>query len=255
MNEHQKEQYILKKGIYYTLSFTLLLWIIKAIEWANDVDLSFLGVYPRTLEGTIGIITAPLIHGDVFHLLSNTFPFILLGIGIFYFYDKIALEVILWIYFMTGFWVWIAARDAYHIGASGVIYGMVGFLFFSGIFRKDTRSIAISLVVLFLYRGMIYGLIPTDGGVSWESHLLGAIAGTFCAFYFRKVKVERFTNEENETIIEEESETEIREISTTSEEPIIYRYHYIRKKEASNKSKLTDKPLTNPPRYNNSNPF
>lgn len=190
IEHHSREIRIFRQSVYYTLSFVLFLWLIKFVEWSMDTDFGFLGVYPRTLEGTVGIITMPLIHGNEFHLISNTFPLILLGIGIFYFYNKIAMEVFFWIYFMTGFWVWVAARDAYHIGASGVIYGLVAFLFFSGLFRRDVRSIAVSLIVLFLYRGMIYGLIPTDKGVSWESHILGAAAGMFCGFYFRKVDVD-----------------------------------------------------------------
>jgi hypothetical protein len=135
----------------------------------------------------LGIITGPLVHGDLMHLLSNSFPLILLGIGIMYFYNKIAREVFLWIYFTTGIWVWIVARDAYHIGASGLVYGLVAFLLFSGLFRRDARSIAISLVVIFLYSGMVAGILPTSSSISWESHLLGAFAGIFCAFYFRNI--------------------------------------------------------------------
>ena len=178
-----------RHSVLITLSFAAVLWGVKALEWAFAYDLSFLGIHPRTLNGALGIITAPLVHGDLLHLTSNTFPLIILGVGLFYFYDKIALEVILWIYFATGFWVWIAARDAYHIGASGLIYGVVSFLFFSGLFRKDIRSIAVSAAVLFLYRSMVYGIFPGDESISWESHLLGAIAGLFCAFYFRKTEM------------------------------------------------------------------
>jgi hypothetical protein len=96
----------------------------------------------------------------------------------------------LWIYFLSGFFVWIIARDAYHIGASGVVYGLVSFLFISGIVRKDTRSIAISLIILIMYRGMIYGLFPGDNSISWESHLMGAGVGLVAAIYFRKVPVD-----------------------------------------------------------------
>ncbi len=179
-----------RNSIVFVLSFTMLLWLIKALEWAVDLDFGFLGILPRTLSGTMGIITAPLVHGDVLHLISNTFPLLLLGVSVFYFYDKIALEVFAWIYFMSGFWVWMAARDAYHIGASGLVYGLVAFLFFSGLFRRDTKSLSISLVVIFLYGGMLQGLFPTNERISWESHLLGALAGAFCAFFYRDVKQE-----------------------------------------------------------------
>jgi len=152
----------------------------------TDSDLSFLGILPRTLKGSLGIITSPLIHGNFAHLLSNTFPLLLLTAGVVYFYNRIAFQVVSIIYLLTGIWVWIVAREAYHIGASGLIYGLVTFLFFSGIFRKDASSVALSLIVIFLYGGMLYGLVPTDSGVSYESHIVGAVTGMLIAFYFRK---------------------------------------------------------------------
>ena len=109
-------------------------------------------------------------------------------IAVFYFYEKIALEVFVWIYLVTGFWVWVAARQAYHIGASGLVYGLATFLFFSGLFRKDIRSVAVATAIGFLYSGMLQGIFPTTENISWESHLLGAGAGILCAFYFRRSK-------------------------------------------------------------------
>lgn len=179
----------LRNSIFFIFTFTLMLWLVKALELAVHIDFGFLGILPRTLSGTMGIVTAPLVHGDVLHLLSNTFPLLLLGISVFYFYDRIALEVFVWIYFMSGFWVWMAARDAYHIGASGIVYGLVSFLFFSGLFRRDVRSLSISLIVIFLYGGMVQGLFPINERISWESHLLGALAGAFCAFFYRDTKI------------------------------------------------------------------
>ena len=205
----------LRNSIGFVLPFTVLLWLVKGLEHSIGIDFGFLGILPRTLSGTMGIITAPLIHGDFLHLLSNTFPLLLLGVSVFYFYDRIALEVFAWIYFMSGFWVWMAARDAYHIGASGIVYGLVAFLFFSGLFRRDTRSLAISLVVIFLYGGMLQGIFPTNQEISWESHLLGALAGTFCAFFYRRVKV----RERGEAIAAEE-DTMMAETTTAS--PLSY---------------------------------
>lgn len=180
------EKYIFQRSLLYALGFVFILWCIKAIEWGAASDFGMLGILPRTLTGTVGILTGPLVHGDFSHLLSNTTSLLLLLIALFYFYDKIALEVFCWIYLMTGIWVWIAARPAYHIGASGLVYGIVTFLFFSGLLRKDARSMAVALATLFLYGGMIYGIFPGNDSISWESHMLGAVAGTFCAFYFRK---------------------------------------------------------------------
>ncbi|MCK5705771.1 MAG: rhomboid family intramembrane serine protease [Cyclobacteriaceae bacterium] len=163
--EHLKFRY----AVYMVISFALLLWIIKAIEIAADVSFSTLGVLPRTLKGTIGIITGPLIHGDIFHLISNTLPIILLGMLLFYFYHRIAVEIFIWIYLVTGFWTWMLARNAYHIGASGIVYGMASFLFFSGIIRKSKQLMTVSGIIIVLYGGIIYGIFPemVEADVSW----------------------------------------------------------------------------------------
>lgn len=175
-----------RTSILYTMTFVGILWLVRIVESMLSFDLGILGIHPRSLAGTVGIITGPLVHGDFQHLMSNSLPLIFLGVGVFYFYNRIALEVFFGIYFFTSFWVWIVARDAYHIGASGIVYGLASFLLFSGFFRKDSRSIAISLIVIFLYGGMAYGLFPTNEGISWESHLLGSLAGLISAFFYRR---------------------------------------------------------------------
>ncbi len=175
-----------RSSVVYTMTFVGFLWLVKVIEGLLSFDLGVLGIHPRSLAGTVGIITGPLVHGDFHHLISNSLPLIFLGIGVFYFYHKIAFEVFFGIYFFTSLWVWIVARDAYHIGASGIVYGLASFLLFSGLFRKDSRSIAISLIVIFLYGGMAYGLFPINEEISWESHLLGSVGGFIAAFFYRK---------------------------------------------------------------------
>ncbi len=191
MDQTKSDKYRFKYAVRFVLISITLLWSVKALELTSKFDFSVYGIFPRTLEGSMGIFFAPFIHGDIFHLISNTFPLIFLGIGLFYFYHKIAWKVILAIYLMSGFWVWLAARDAYHIGASGVIYGLIFFMLLSGFIRKNTRSLAISFVVMLLYGGnMFLGIIPMDNGVSWESHLMGAIAGTFLAIYFRGAEID-----------------------------------------------------------------
>lgn len=184
-----KEFKILQRGVYLTLSFVLILWIVKSVEWVNRLDLGLYGILPRTVKGSLGIITGPLIHGDAIHLMSNTIPLIILGVGLFYFYHKIAIEVFLWIYLASGFWVWIIGREAYHIGSSGLVYGLVMFIFWGGILRKNPRSLAISMIIFFLYGGMIYGLFPFDESISWESHIMGSVAGIFLALYFKKIPI------------------------------------------------------------------
>lgn len=219
---------ILQRGIYITFSFILMLWVIKSVEWTRELDFGLYGIFPRTLRGTIGIFTGPLIHGDAMHLMSNTIPLIILGIGLFYFYHRIAIEVFIWIYFATGFWVWIVGREAYHIGASGLVYGLVMFIFWGGILRRNPRSLAISMIVFFLYGGMIYGLFPFDEAVSWESHIMGSVAGIFLALHFRRIPIYlgEKTFEESFPGESEERTNKSNTISHTGENDTVFNYEY-----------------------------
>jgi membrane associated rhomboid family serine protease len=153
-----------------------------------QIDLYFLGIYPRQVFGLIGIIFAPVIHGNYIHLISNALPLLILGTVLFYFYDRIAIPVFLLCYFPTGILVWIFGKPNYHIGASGLIYGIAFFLMTFGFFRKDFGSLLISAIVVFFYGGIIYGVFPTQPGVSWESHFFGALMGLVSASYFSKFK-------------------------------------------------------------------
>ncbi|WP_348342964.1 rhomboid family intramembrane serine protease [Ignavibacterium sp.] len=168
------------------LSFPLLLWILHFTFNLLNIYPYKLGVYPRHLSGIIGVLTSPLIHSNYSHLISNTVPLAVMGLGIFYFYPKAAYKVFAFVYFCTGILVWLFAREVYHIGASGIVYAFVSYLFFSGIFRRDNKSITLSLIVVFLYGGLVWGVLPGLEGISWESHLFGAITGIIAAFVFRK---------------------------------------------------------------------
>ena len=169
------------------LIFPAILWIVHSLSVLLNIDFSNLGLLPRNWPGIIGIITAPLIHANYSHLISNTFPLIISGWVIFFFYNKISQLLFIFIYVVTGITVWLFAREVYHIGASGIVYGFVSFLFFSGIFRKDNKSIALSLIITFLYGGMVWGILPGMKDISWESHLFGALTGLIAAFIFRKI--------------------------------------------------------------------
>jgi membrane associated rhomboid family serine protease len=167
----------------------LFFWLVKLFEMQTEINLTYhLGVYPRTIFGLLGVFTSPFVHGDWLHLLSNAVPFLLLGGSILFFYPLLAKKVILNIYLLTGMSVWLFARPSFHIGSSGLVYGFAAFLFFSGIFRRDMKSISIALAVAFLYGGLVAGLFPAGTGVSFESHLFGAVAGSISAFAYKNVK-------------------------------------------------------------------
>ncbi len=173
------------KRLSFPISFLILIWIIHLVKEIGDVELGmYFGLKPLSVPRISGIFTSPLIHGDWGHLIGNSLSFIGLGFFLFYFYRKIALKSFFLIYVMTGIGVWLFGKNAFHIGASGIIYGMVALLFWIGIFRRNVRSIAISLVVLTLYSGMFYGLLPKEK-ISYESHIIGAIAGIFAAYYYK----------------------------------------------------------------------
>jgi len=183
----EKDKINAAKSLLIPGAFVMLLWIILIIQKTFDLNSAYwFGLYPRSLSGLIGIITSPLIHAGFAHLFSNTLPVFLLSAGIIYFYPETAFKVIAIIYFFTGILVWLFARQVFHIGASGLIYGFAAFLFFSGIFKRDNRSIGLSLLVVFLYGGMVWGILPGQPGISWESHFFGGITGIVCAFVFRK---------------------------------------------------------------------
>lgn len=165
----------------------LLLWSIHIISWVTGYSFAHYGIYPREVYGLLGILTAPLVHGDFQHLFSNSFPFFVLTGLIHYFYKRVAIPSFALIYILTGFTVWMFARPVYHIGASGVVYGLISFILFSGIFRRNMKSIALALSITVLYSGYFYGLVPLKEGVSWESHLFGALVGILIAYIFKGV--------------------------------------------------------------------
>ena len=229
----QAEQKQILKSFLPPFIFIIVLWIVKGAEIYLRWDLGFLGVYPRHLEGLKGIITMPFIHGDFKHLFSNSVPLLILGAALIYFYKEIALRVFLWIWFLDGLWLWLGGRENYHIGASGIVYGLSAFLFLSGLIRKDTRLIAISMLVVFLYGGLVWGMFPDFLGaqVSWEAHLYGAVAGALCAYVYRKEGPQRKqydweTEEENaEDLIFIEGEPPI-ETEQLSSKPLNIHYDY-----------------------------
>ena len=197
----------LSQSLRWPILMVCLFWVIKLGEHALQIDLYQLGIFPLSLEGLPGIVFSPFLHGNFQHLASNTPTFIVLGASIYFFYPRIATKVITVIYIFSGIGVWLLARpDAYHIGASGLIYGFASFLFFSGVFRKEPKTLAISMVVLLLYGSMLYGIFPQQKGVSWESHLIGAVAGGNFAFYFRKENRKYKEDSRDDNIINESTE-------------------------------------------------
>jgi membrane associated rhomboid family serine protease len=221
-------------NLLFPTLFVALLWVIQFATVYFHWNLQGLGIYPRTIQGLPGIFAAPLIHGSWEHLLSNSLPLFVLGTLMVYFYHGIAFRIFFWMYFMTGLWVWAGARggNAYHIGASGLIYGFVSFLFFAGIFRKDPRRLQISLLILLFYNGLVWGVFPLVDNISWESHLLGSLAGIVCAWFFRGEGPERKkysweTEPEDDDPDEEGEEPEDESEAKSKDNPLKVNYIFL----------------------------
>lgn len=176
----------LKYNIIPPLLFLIVIWLVKIVEISNQTNFHEFGVFPRDIKGFPGIILAVFIHADFNHLISNSISLFILFTGLLYFYRDLSYKVLIFIWLISGAMVWLGARESYHIGASGLIYGIASFLFFSGIIRQDIRLMAISMLVIFLYGGLIWGIFPIFPRLSWEYHLFGSICGLIAAVIYRK---------------------------------------------------------------------
>lgn len=164
-----------------------LLALVFLFDRVFTLDLYRFGVYPRALSGLWGILVSPFVHGDLEHLVNNASAALVLGWLLVYFHPRVAWAVVAGSWAVSGLWVWVAARESHHIGASGIIYGIAAFLFFTGLVRRQVALMTVSLIVVFLYGSMWWGVLPLVPGMSWESHLFGGIAGAVMAFLYRKV--------------------------------------------------------------------
>ncbi|MCI1680976.1 MAG: rhomboid family intramembrane serine protease [Bacteroides sp.] len=195
------------------LFLVFILYLLKFLEVGMGWDFTHLGVYPMSKRGVFGIFAHPLVHASFAHLFANTFPLFFLLWCLFYFYRHIAPYILFVIWVGCGLLTFLIGTPGWHIGASGIIYGLAFFLFFSGILRKHIPLIAISLLVTFLYGGLIWNMFPffAKAGTSWEGHLSGAIIGTLSAVIFMNYGPQRpdpFADEETEQNRDEEDSIE-----------------------------------------------
>lgn len=200
-------------ALLFPCLFVILLWLIYFSEQGLDADWHTWGIYPRKLYGLKGILTEPLLHSGIGHLFSNSVPLIILGWCLSFFYKDLSLFVFPAVWILSGFFTWCIGRESWHIGASGLVYALSFFLFFSGIFRRYIPLLAISLLVVFLYGNSLWNMLPiaevVDPSISWEGHLSGAISGLVAAVLFRKEgpqkPIETDEEEEGDDEIDEEN--------------------------------------------------
>lgn len=185
------------------LVFIGVLWTIFIFDTVFGLRLGRFGLRPGSAMGLIGVFTAPLLHANFQHILSNTLPLFIALTATLYLYPNAAIRVIPTIWIGSGVLAWLIGRPSLHYGASGLIYGLLAFVFMSGILRRDMRSISVSLLVGFLYGSMVWGVLPTRPQMSWEMHLSGALIGLLLAFVYRdldRVPLLKYEWEEDDTV-------------------------------------------------------
>ena len=182
MTAEEQDTRRLRRAFFLAAAFAGLMWLIKLAEVAFGLDFSNLSIFPGRPETLTGIALAPLLHGSVYHLFANTAPILILGTLLIYGYPNGARIVLPSVYLGAGVGVWLFARPAWHLGASGLTFGVMFFVFTIGVLRWDRSAIALSLVVFLLYGSMIWGIFPTEPDISFEYHLFGAGIGVLLAF-------------------------------------------------------------------------
>jgi membrane associated rhomboid family serine protease len=176
-------------AVKIALGFVGLLWVIAVLNWGLDLNPDAFGVRPRELDGLAGILFAPLVHGGFAHLIANSVPLLVVGTAMLYLYPNASLRVLPAVYLGPGIAVWLFGRGGTHLGASGLVYGLVSYIFIAGLIRRDRRAIAASLLVCFMYGTLAWGVLPIKPGVSWETHLAAALIGLVLALALRRLDV------------------------------------------------------------------
>lgn len=217
----------------YPLLFVLLIWIVYWIEVRFGFDFTSYGIFPRSPQALPGIFVSPFVHSGMKHLFHNSIPLLVLSMSLFYFYRELSWKVLGYGLLLSGLMTWGIGRPAFHIGASGIIYLLAGFLFFKGIFSRYYRLVAVSLIVVFLYGGLLWYVTPIDPEVSWEGHLSGLISGLILAIGFKKTIPQAPKYEWERDSYREEDDPFMRHfdekgnfIEDSGEEGPRYVYHY-----------------------------
>lgn len=184
---HKQDNKITRISFGIAFSIVTAMVIVFLYDFNFHLNLYKFGVLPRNLSGLIGVLTSPFIHStaNYSHILNNSIPMFVLTWLLFYSYRTVASKVFIFIYLFTGIVVWMLGRETYHVGMSGVIYGLTSFLIASGFYRKNMRVAGISLLVIFLYGSIIWGVIPLDASISWEGHFFGFLSGLIMAGVYR----------------------------------------------------------------------
>lgn len=200
-----RENFVL--AVKISVGFLAVVWSVFVFDRLLGLDLVRFGLRPRDGVGLLGLITTPLLHGDIGHLASNSVPLFVGGVAILFLYPNSALRALPMMYVGSAALAWIFARPNVHIGASGLVYGILAFVFVSGVLRRDLRSVGVSLLIWFLYGSMLWGIFPVEQGMSWELHACGLFMGVVLAIVYRRrdlPPLKRYAWEEERDDIDED---------------------------------------------------
>jgi membrane associated rhomboid family serine protease len=199
--------------ILYPILLISLLWVVYWGEFYSPIDLIHFGIMPRTFSGLSGVFFSPLLHStnDIFHLINNTFPIFILSIALLYYYRNIAFQVFFLSWFLSGILTWMIAKNegSFHIGISSIIYSLVCFLFVSGVLGKQKQLQAVSLLIVFIYGSLVWGVFPVEEKVSWQGHLGGSITGIALAEYYYDGPINKKESKKIEFPIEDKTQVSI----------------------------------------------
>jgi len=177
----------MKSKLFTAIALIVIIWAIFIADRIIPIDFVQFGIKPRSISGLFGIIFAPFLHASWSHIISNSLPLFFLTWALFSFYDKIGISVWSLSAIIGGLLVWIFARgNSVHVGASGVIFSLIGFLIASGFFRMKFKAIIVAVIIAVVYGGVLWGMLPSKPWISWEGHLFGFIAGVGLAWFYRK---------------------------------------------------------------------
>jgi len=179
----------IRQNLQTALAAVTILWLVFFINLAVPMDLRLYGLRPRHLDGLAGIVFTPFLHVDLRHLIANSgILFVLLTVSLS-FSRKLTFGALWIIILVGGGLVWLLGKSGtIHIGASGVIFGLIGFLMCLGIFRRDWKALIISLAIFFLYGGALQSLFIYVPGISWTGHLFGFISGVLAAWWTKAAR-------------------------------------------------------------------
>ncbi len=218
----KKAQANFRLALKIAFLFLAALWLVFLLDVMLGLKLNRFGLRPGSVPGLIGVVTVPLLHGNLSHIFSNSMSLVVSLTAILYLYPNSSARVIPMIWLGSGLLAWLIGRPSLHIGASGFIYGLLAYVFFSGILRRDMRSVSVSLLVGFLYGSMIWGVLPIRPQMSWELHLSGGVIGVLLAFFYRKwdrVPVIRYDWEEDDSVPEWYPDDERKDLDMPDDHP------------------------------------